>query len=418
MGRDGGKPSAARTYCGWTGLSVLFLVACSAAGERNPGSGEIVPDELHSGADLDARLLGFPLDASDVDEAPLLLSQTGAFAQMGTLNASESFVPYRVQSPLFSDGAQKQRWFSLPPEGHIGFSRDAAWTFPEGTVFAKHFGMALDERHPDEEARLETRFLVAARDGSYYGLVYKWDEDQADARLIMDGGDEELEVIGEDGSSRVETYAYPAQNSCGRCHSAGAGYVMGLRTAQINGELLLPGLTSPTGSEDEPEAELGGALGASNRAPIGRPALEPGATNQLIIWSELGLFDTPVDAAELDELPRLAPLEDESVLLEHRIRSYWDSNCSMCHNPASPPGTWDARIGTAFADQGLLWAEPKDGPRPDGALLLTPGDPQKSLMYLRVASTEPGVRMPPILRNRIDETYVSLLERWIVRLAP
>ena len=71
-----------------------------------------------------------------------------------------------------------------------------------------------------------------------------------------------------------------------------------------------------------------------------------------------------------------------------------------------------------FADQGLLWAEPRGGPRPDGALLLTPGDPARSLLYLRVASAEPGVRMPPILRNRIDETYVALLERWIVSLVP
>jgi hypothetical protein len=394
------------------------LVACSAAGERNGGSDRLEPDELHSDTDFDARLLGFPLDAADADEAPLLLSQTGAFAQVGTLSASESFVPYRVQSPLFSDGAQKQRWFSLPPGGNIGFSRDAAWTFPEGTVLAKHFGMALDERHPEEEARLETRFLVAARDGSYYGLVYKWDEDQADARLIVDGGEEELEVVGEDGTSRVESYTYPAQSSCGRCHSAAAGYVMGLRTSQTNGEAVLPGLTSLAASEGEPGPELGGALRASNPELAERPALEPGATNQLILWSELGLLDTPVDPAELDELPRLAPLDDDSVLLEHRIRSYWDSNCSMCHNPASPPGTWDARIGTAFADQGLLWAEPKEGPRPDGALLLTPGDPERSLMYLRVASAEPGVRMPPILRNRVDQTYVSLLERWIVRLAP
>jgi hypothetical protein len=135
MGRDGREPATALgRYRRWTGLSALMLVACSAAGERNADPDELDPDELHSGVDGDARLLGFPLDAADAEQAPLLLSQTGAFAQVATLSASESFVPYRVQSPLFSDGAQKQRWFSLPPEGHIGFSRDAAWTFPATAV--------------------------------------------------------------------------------------------------------------------------------------------------------------------------------------------------------------------------------------------------------------------------------------------
>jgi hypothetical protein len=397
------------------GLGALLVAACSAAGERFD-SDEITPDELHSGFDMDARLLGFPLNAADAAQAPLLLSQTGAFANLDTLHAADDFVSYRVQSPLFSDGAQKRRWFSLPPEGHIGFSKDAAWSFPEGTIFAKHFGMALDERYPDEESRLETRFLVAGRDGSYYGLVYKWDEDQADARLIQEGGEEQLEIIGADGASRTETYAYPAQNSCGQCHSAAAGYVMGLRTAQINGDAVLPNLTGMEAPAALPDFDPSGSISASGPAPRERATIEPGATNQLVLWSDRGLFDVPIDPAELDEFPRLAPLDDESVLMEHRIRSYWDSNCSMCHNPASPPGTWDARIGTPLADQGLVGATPKAGPHSDGVLLVTPGDPELSLMYLRVNSTEPGVRMPPILRNRVDQTYVALLERWIVSL--
>jgi hypothetical protein len=233
----------------------------------------------------------------------------------------------------------------------------------------------------------------------------------------FDGGiGDTVEIIGADGASRSETYVYPAEDSCGRCHSESAGYVMGLRTAQINGDAVIPELRSVEAPSDAATIELDGSIDASPHAPIEHPALEAGATNQLVLWSDRGLFDVSIDPAEVDEYPRLAPIDDESALIEHRIRSYWDSNCSMCHNPASPPGTWDARIGTPLADQGLLWAEPKDGPREDGVLLVTPGDPELSLMYLRVNSAEPGVRMPPLLRNRVDEQYVALLERWIVSL--
>jgi len=416
VGRDGPLQGRTRVAGRWgLGLGALLLAACSAAGQRFDASDELTPDELHSGFDVDARLLGFPLDAADAARAPLLLSQTGAFANLDTLHIADDFVSYRVQSPLFSDGAQKRRWFSLPPEGHIGFSKDAAWSFPEGTIFAKHFGMVLDERHPDEESRLETRFLVAGRDGSYYGLVYKWDEDQGDARLIQEGGEEQLEIVGADGVARTETYAYPALSTCGRCHSAAAGYVMGLRTAQINGDAVLPELESMEAPAAHPDFDSSGSISASGPAPHERQTIEPGGTNQLILWSNRDLFDVPIDPAELAGYPRLAPLDDASVLMEHRVRSYWESNCSMCHNPASLPGTWDARISTSLAEQGLIGALPK-GPQGDGVLLVTPGDPALSLMYLRVNSTEPGVRMPPILRNRVDEAYVALLERWIVSL--
>jgi hypothetical protein len=65
----------------------------------------------------------------------------------------------------------------------------------------------------------------------------------------------------------------------------------------------------------------------------------------------------------------------------------------------------------------VLFAEPYTGPRPDGAQLIVPGEPERSLIYLRSLSTQPGVRMPPLLRNRVDDRYVALLGQWIESLA-
>jgi uncharacterized repeat protein (TIGR03806 family) len=331
--------------------------------------------------------LGLPSTAASSADSPVLLSQTQAFSALDPLKVTAGILPYSVQAPLWSDGARKQRWLALPIGSRIGFAETGAWAFPEGSVFIKHFGMALDERSPEAVTPLETRFLVAARDGGYYGLVYQWDEDQRDARLLLDGDEETLEIVQEDGSVREQRYTYPSQKACGACHSEAAGFVMGARTAQLNGE--------------------------HDYAANGEGT---GAFNQLATWASLGVFDAPVGDSPPDAYERLAPLSDGSASLEKRVRSYWDANCSSCHNDASPIASWDARFSTPLEEQRLLWVEPSTGARPDGVRLITPGDPEKSLIYLRSASAAPGLRMPPMLKNRVDESYVALLGEWITSL--
>ena len=41
--------------------------------------------------------------------------------------------------------------------------------------------MPLDERQPDVRRRLETRLLIAAQTGSFYGATYKWNAAGTDA---------------------------------------------------------------------------------------------------------------------------------------------------------------------------------------------------------------------------------------------
>ncbi|HKO91409.1 MAG TPA: PQQ-dependent sugar dehydrogenase, partial [Polyangiaceae bacterium] len=106
--------------------------------------------------------------------APRTLSAVGVFRDRAALAPVESLVPYTVQSPLWSDGAQKQRWLAVPAGGQVDFAPLGPWQFPEGTVFVKHFAKALDERQPDVLTRLETRLLVAGAEQTFYGLTYKW----------------------------------------------------------------------------------------------------------------------------------------------------------------------------------------------------------------------------------------------------
>jgi uncharacterized repeat protein (TIGR03806 family) len=370
----------------WAGAQRLRAIALlSSLGTGCSGQDEtllLLPD-LGGSVGTAPAYLGLPPTTAESASSPALLSETQAFSDLGTLQAAPALLPYSVQSPLWSDGAQKRRWLALPEGGVIGYSEHGAWSFPEGTVLVKHFGMALDERAPDDVRRLETRFLVAARGGGYYGLVYKWDDEQRDARLLLDGAEEVLDIVQADGSVRQQPYSYPSQQACNACHSAAAGYVMGPRTAQLNG------------NQD---------YGAD------------GAHNQLAIWASLGLFDAELGNTKVSEHDQLVPLTDETASVEARVRSYWDANCSACHNDVSPIPSWDARFSTALDRQGVLLAEPYTGPRMDDARLIVPGEPERSLIYLRSQSTQPGVRMPPLLKNRMDESYVALLRRWIESL--
>ncbi len=335
-----------------------------------------------------AAFLGFPEHATDAALAPRWLSETGAFAELSRLEPAAGVLPYGVQSALWSDGAHKQRWLALPESGTIGFSASGAWSFPEGTVFIKHFALALDESRPDELRRLETRFWIAARDGQFYGVVYRWNEEQSDAELLLEGLDEQLTVLGSDGVARSQTYSFPAASGCSACHSAAAGWVRGVRTAQLNGDF-----------------DYGQARGEL-----------PALANQLQTLEALGAFAEPV--GDPAQYPRLAGLHDEAAPLEDRVRSYWDSNCAMCHDGNPSTRSWDARYDVPLAEQGVLMVEPRSGPGPDELRLIYPGDPERSLLYRRVSSDRPGLRMPPLLRNRVDEAYAELLRTWILSLPP
>jgi len=116
--------------------------------------------------------------------APRQLSEVGVFADLATLAPAESLAAYSVQSPLWSDGAQKQRWVALPEHQQVDFAPVGPWQFPQGTVFVKHFALALDERQPDVLTRLETRLLVSGAEQAFYGLTSKRNAEGSDAELV------------------------------------------------------------------------------------------------------------------------------------------------------------------------------------------------------------------------------------------
>jgi len=336
--------------------------------------------------------LNFPPDAYQAPRAddetqpdfPRLLSQTGAFRDVGRLEPTAGLTPYDLRAPLWSDGAYKRRWMSLPELGAIHVEDEAPWQVPEGTVFVKHFEMQLDDNQPDLRRRLETRLLVAARGGTFYGVTYKWNADETDAEIVLNGETERLSILDSEGVEREQAYFYPGPRDCNSCHSASTGYVLGLRTRQLNHDHQYENDFHPV--------------------------------NQLVAWSGWGFLDRNFDDTATLLAPQLASVSDEEESLERRVRSYWDGNCSMCHagKDGNVPG-WDARFQTPLEQQGL--DQPPRGASPSlPSRLIDPGNPDDSYIFVRGTTVETPLRMPPIGRNRVDATYVAVLQQWIESL--
>ena len=74
--------------------------------------------------------------------APRLLTETGLYSDAARLVVDPRHRPYAPQYPLWSDGAVKTRWMSLPPGTTIDVTHVDAWVFPVGTKFWKEFAVA------------------------------------------------------------------------------------------------------------------------------------------------------------------------------------------------------------------------------------------------------------------------------------
>ncbi len=310
---------------------------------------------------------------------PALLSQIGLFQDLFTLTAGNAMIPYTLNTPFWSDGASKQRWVVLPTNSSVRFATTGEWVFPNGTVFVKHFELATNDLNSNSLRRLETRLLVRDTNGAAYGITYKWRPDHSDADLLTNSLSEDI-VIQTASGTRTQRWYYPARQDCLRCHTPAAGYVLGLKTRQLNGELAYP---------------------------------DSGVTdNQLRAWNHANLFETALDESTISGLDKLVSVTETSATLESRVRSYLDANCAQCHRPGGGPALWDARFDTPLASQGIVNGRVVARLGVAGARVVYPQDLARSLLYLRL-NTLAAHKMPPLARNLSDHNAVDAIAQWI-----
>jgi uncharacterized repeat protein (TIGR03806 family) len=361
-------PPRLKITCSANGKPLLPIAADRLFHDDSPLSLDL--DPIEAAAATRRKLVTTLIVPSNPAELPRLLSGTGVFRSLADLAPSPGVVPYTVNAPLWSDGAAKRRWIALPGDARIDFAATGEWRFPAGTVFVKHFELDGGKK------RLETRLLVVKRDGGY-GVTYKWRPDGSDAELLPDGLTEELH----DGA-RQRTWSYPSRNDCLLCHTTQAGFVLGVKTRQLNGDFTDP------------------------RSKV--------MQNQLRTWSRLSMFRQAPETGDIEHFARLAAVSDVGAPPEQRVRSYLDSNCAHCHRPGGARAGFDARYDTPLPKQNLL-----NGPLVAadlgvaGAKLVIPGDPARSMIYLRMQRRRDVFNMPPLASHEADADALAVLENWI-----
>jgi uncharacterized repeat protein (TIGR03806 family) len=306
---------------------------------------------------------------------PPTLAQTGAFADLQTLEPHPGIVPYDVNAPLWSDGALKQRWFSIPdPNAKIRPLANGQWEFPSGSVFIKHFELELLKGDPASRRRVETRFLVKGADG-FYGVTYRWNDAQNDAALVPEQGDSQSFTINDNGVLKQQTWRFPGRNECVTCHNPIAGHVLGLNGPQMNRTFDYGDFSA----------------------------------NQIQALARAGYF-----AGNATTGRKLVNPSNRSANLESRVRSYLAANCAQCHQPGGfGRSPWDARITTPTARSGLINGSLSDTLGDATNRVIAPKSPEHSVLLQRMATLDPSHRMPPLASSVADEEAMQLITDWI-----
>jgi uncharacterized repeat protein (TIGR03806 family) len=304
----------------------------------------------------------------------------------GAVVAKPGVVPYDVNTPLFSDYAIKTRLVWVPEGESIHYDADHAFDMPVGSLIAKSFAFAKDSRRPGADVRvIETRVLVRRATG-WAGLPYIWSDDQKDATLRRDGATLPIDFVDLEGQPRHASYLVASDFDCHSCHdhADGFAYPIGVSARELNRDLEYP----------------------------------EGRENQLAHWSRRGILAGAPDPAEA---PRLPVWSDPSTgTLEQRSRAYLDANCAHCHTPGGLALHTTLYLNWDQTDRESLGVcKPTEKSKPAFAGLhydIVPGDPDRSVLPFRLASTDHDVAMPQIGRSVVHTEGLALIRAWIAGL--
>lgn len=310
---------------------------------------------------------------------PLRLSETGLYAGGSTTAVRAGNIPFSPQYPLWSDGAAKRRWLSIPPGTSIDASRPDEWDFPPGTKLWKEFSQGR---------RVETRFIERLDDRTWRYATYVWNDQGTDAVLAPATGIRALPVSG----APSGRYEIPSEPDCRACHEGAAVPVLGVSALQL----------SPDRDPLAPHAEPRRTSDAGLRELVARG------------W----LRNLP--SALVDSPPRIAAPSP----LARAALGYLHANCGHCHNDNGAPPPVDLVLAqSAVANEAsyakrmrsLVGAPSRyraPGTRASGPLI-DAGRPETSVLLARMRSRDSRVQMPPLGTQLDDTEALAVLERWI-----
>ncbi len=326
-----------------------------------------------------ALAVGPALPQTAVDAPPPALRDTGLYADFDRREINPTLLPFAPQYPLWTDGAAKRRWISLPPGTAIDATDPDNWVFPVGTRLWKEFAF---DGHP-----VETRFIQRLPDRWLFA-AYEWSADGSEAMLAPERG-----RLGAYPLEGGQSYTIPAVSDCHVCHESGRTPVLGFSALQLSPDRDPDGLhASPP---PEPVVNLATLVDAG-----------------LLVGLPLALQQAP---------PRI----DASTPAERTALGYLHGNCGHCHNADSPlrnlglflRHVTGAAVEPAVASTvGRPIRTPAPGQSPDALLRIDPGHPDRSALVQRISSRYAALQMPPLGTGLADPQAIELVRRWIAGL--
>jgi uncharacterized repeat protein (TIGR03806 family) len=323
-----------------------------------------------AGAAATLALAQAPVGVNDAaitgDALPAALSEYRFFTDLKARTPNPRLFGYVLNTPLFSDYAEKQRYLYVPAGQAAAYDSDGVLRLPVGSAIVKTFGYAQSGTFRP----LETRLLLHRASG-WVALPYVWNADLSDAVLRRGGTRIPVSFTDPAGRARTISYAVPNQNQCKGCH------------------------------------DLAGQI-----TPIGPTARNLNRDGQLQRLNAAEMIDRLPD-----RVPELARWDDTSATLDARAAAYLEVNCAHCHNPRGPAsnsGLWLDHGQPDPVARGLR-KHPVAAGRGSGNrdYDIDPGNPENSILLYRMASTDPGVAMPELGRATAHDEALALLTEWI-----
>jgi hypothetical protein len=302
---------------------------------------------------------------------PSTLECTGLYANFDSKEVAPNAFAYTPSAPLWSDGAEKQRWIELPSHTQIDISNPSEWVFPVGTKLFKEFRV--------NGKRVETRLFQKVKSTFWKYATYAWNRDDSAAPINFGGP----VPVGDGG----DTWNIPTNDDCAECHRGRQDRILGFE-----------------------------------QVSLGLPFAQGLTLAQLV---EKGLVTPAPPSVSLT-------IGDDGTGLSSLALAWIHVNCGVtCHNsnpssagvgsgmllrldPAQLDGsrpdtnTWDVLRTTVYipAVSGSVTGQPR----------ILPHDAARSVIY-RLISRRGELQMPPIASLKVDSTDDAVVEAWIQALA-
>ena len=348
-------------------LIIILFWSCS-----KDDSGNYVPTD-NNGQHVETSPVVYEID----QQLFPLLSQYNFFeGVLKDLNPVYGVIPYEPISALFVDYAHKKRFIWMPEGAKANYVNDySTLDFPVGTILIKNF--YYDNVQPHNTTKiLETRLMLKQSNGWQFAN-YLWNEEQTEASLDLTGRNIPVEWI-ENGETKNVTYRVPSAAECYTCHKTGE-------------------TSSPIGPKPQ---------NLDRNYPFAT-----GLQNQLEKLIDFGYLNNNLPFS----ISSVVNWEDTSQPIDLRVRSYVDINCAHCHFDDGHcnyrPMRFAFHENEDLTNMGVC-VEPEE--LFDGLNdIVSPRDPNRSMLYFRISTTMQQRRMPLLGRTLVHQEAVEMIEEWI-----